>query len=140
MPTHVKHGGTWKDGEIYAKQGGAWKRGELWVKQGGTWKLGDEVVVHTLSPANSVASGASADYNLNILSSVTGGTVSSRTWGLLSPFGGVWAISGSGSSVNLAISSAESLTEATVTIYCDAVVDGITYRATTLVTYTNTSF
>jgi len=140
MPTHVKHGGTWKDGEIYAKHGGAWKRGELWVKQAGTWKLGDEVVVHVLSPANSVASAANPDYSVGILSSLTGGTVTSRTWGLISPFGGSWSISGSGSSVTLNINLAEPFTEASVTIYCDAVVDGITYRAQTLATYTNTSF
>jgi hypothetical protein len=57
MPLSVKHGGVFKDGDVWVRQGGTWKRGELWVRQGGTWKLGDAVLSYSPAAGTHSASG-----------------------------------------------------------------------------------
>lgn len=140
MTFHIKHSGAWKEAEVHIKHSGSWKRAEVFVKQGGVWKQAALTVVHELSPQGASASGGSPDYSIQLQSSVTGGTPSSRTWGILSSTSGFWTISGSGSVVDLNVTGAEPLNEAIVTVYCDAVVGGTTYRAVTTFSYQNTSF
>lgn len=140
MPMSIKHGGVWKEAEVHVKHSGVWKRAEVWVKQSGIWKLSAAVVSHVMSPATESIVGFGSSGSIPVSSVVTGGTVSSRSWGLVSSDGGSWAFSSNTANVNILISDVPASTTVTATIYCDAVVSGVTYRATGTYSFTNTSF
>lgn len=141
MPMSIKHSGVWKEAEVHVKHSGIWKRAEVWVKQSGIWKLAAEVVSHLLSPATQSKSGTAASSFFAVSSQVTGGTVTSRSWGLVSATDGSWTFSApTSANTNINVSAVPGTTTATAEVYCDAVVNGVTYRATGIYNYTNTSF
>lgn len=144
MPISVKQAGTWKEAEVHVKHSGVWKRAEVWVKQSGAWKLAGEIaaaIVHTLSPSIQNKSSTTGADSFAVSSSVTGGTPSSYSWGFESTVEGTWAISApTSANTNINVSAVPGTTTATAVVYCDAVVGGVTYRATGTYNYTNTSF
>lgn len=141
MTFHIKQAGSWKEAEVHVKHAGVWKRAEVWVKQSGIWKLAAAVASHVLSPATQSKSSAAASSFFAVSSQVTGGTVTSRSWGLVSSDGGTWSFSApTGANTNINVAAVPGGTTVTATVYCDAVVGGVTYRATGTYSFTNTSF
>ena len=144
MPMSIKHSGVWKEAEVHVKHSGVWKRAEVWVKQSGIWKLAGEVaaaIVHVLSPSVQNKSSTTGASFFAVSSQVTGGTPTSYSWGFVSTTDGAWAISApTSANTNINVSAVPGTTTATAEVYCDAVVDGVTYRATGIYNYTNTSF
>lgn len=144
MPISIKQAGVWKEAEVHVKHQGIWKRAEVWVKQSGIWKLAGEVaaaIVHVLSPETQNKSGTTGASFFAVSSQVTGGTPTSRSWGLVSASSGSWSFSApTSANTNINVSGVPAADTATAVVYCDAVVNGVTYRATGTYNYTNTSF
>lgn len=139
MTFHVKQDGVWKEPEVHVKHEGAWKRAEVWTKVDGVWKQAAQTVVHIVYPVDPSSSGEADFYSVMLTSDVTGGSPSSRTWGILSDFGGFWTISPSGANATVNVSDVGSISSASATIYCDAVVGGVTFRSQTTITYQRTA-
>jgi hypothetical protein len=144
MTLHIKHAGVWKEPEVHVKHAGVWKRAEVFVKKAGAWVQVAFTIAHSLSPTSKTESTTSNPRTLagSVISTVTGGTVTSRTWGFTGQAGGTWTIAtgaGTGSVTIRCAASAESL-PSTASLYCDAVVGGVTYRKSIPVSYTWQSF
>jgi hypothetical protein len=144
MTLHIKHAGVWKEPEVHVKHGGVWKRAEVFVKKAGAWVQVAFTVVHSLSPTSMSASSTSNPKTLagSVVSTATGGTITSRTWGFTGQTRGTWTIaSGQGTgSVTISCSASADNLASTADLYCDAVVGGVTYRTSIPVSYTWLSF
>lgn len=98
-------------------------------------------VSHLITPSTQNKIGVTSSSFFALSSGVSGGTVTSRSWGFLSISDGSWAFTNpTGANTNINVSAVPGTTTATAEVYCDAVVGGVTYRATGTYNYTNTSF
>ena len=92
----------------------------------------------SIAPASQSLSGSvsSQTFNNEVIT-VTGGTPSSYTWGFISPTGGSWTInSGQGTASAAArVTTVVAGEVADATLYCDVVINGVTYRRTAQLTY-----
>lgn len=99
------------------------------------------VTVASAPPSLSNSSAAAAFTFAAVTVTVTGGTASSYTWGFTGGYGGTFEVfAGQGTATGTPrVTAVSAGLTADANFYCDVVVDGVTYRATSTLSHTNTN-